>query len=86
MRLGEATVTSRSTFDPNKHVTHAGCVWGVDLNGRYYVKLRLPSAKTARPREIQEIFLVAEGELCPMELLKNLAHVVPATANMPLFS
>ncbi|KAG1798044.1 hypothetical protein EV424DRAFT_1277037, partial [Suillus variegatus] len=43
-------------------------------------------AKTARPGETQSVFLNEQGDLCPLAALRNLAQVVPASANDPLFS
>jgi hypothetical protein len=47
----------------------------------------LPTAKTAAPGQTQDIFLTQQlGPLCPIEALANLACVVPAHADDPLFS
>ena len=40
----------------------------------------------AKPGKIQSIYLTAQGDLCPLEALANLAQVVPAGPNDPLFS
>ncbi len=48
LRFGEVTVTSRSVFNPRKHLTRGDLVFANDLDGRPYARLRLPSAKTAR--------------------------------------
>lgn len=86
MRFGEATVTSRGAFDPNRQLKRSDALFGTDLDGKDYARLDLPSAKTAKPGEIQHIFLVKQGSLCPLDALRNLAHIVPATAGEPLFS
>jgi hypothetical protein len=57
-----------------------------DLNGKHYARLDLPSAKTAATGEIQSIFLVEQQGLCLLDALENLARVVPAGPNDPLFS
>ena len=86
MRFGEATVQSRGKFDPKTHLTRANALFGRDLDGRDYARLDLPAAKTAKPGEIQHIFLVKQNTLCPLDALQNLASVVPALAQVPLFS
>jgi hypothetical protein len=86
MRFGEVSVTSRDAFDKSKHLKRRDVHLGVDLDGKSYAHLDLPSAKTAKPGEIQSIFLVPQEGLCPIEALKNLATVVPAGSDDPLFS
>ncbi|KAG1751558.1 uncharacterized protein EDB91DRAFT_1045721 [Suillus paluster] len=86
MRFGEVSVTSRAAFTPSKHLTRAHTFFGVDLLGSPYACLDLPSAKTARAGEIQSVFLNEQGDLCPLAALCNLAQVVPALADDPLFS
>ncbi|KIM82073.1 hypothetical protein PILCRDRAFT_8313, partial [Piloderma croceum F 1598] len=86
MRFGEVSVTSRDTFIKSKHLKRRDVHLGVDLNNKPYARLDLPSAKTAKPGEIQSIFLVPQEGLCPIEALKNLATVVPAGPDDPLFS
>lgn len=86
MRMGEATVNSRNTFNSSKHLTRKNATFDRDLDGKRYARLDLPSAKTAKPGEIQSIYLIAQSDLCPLEALENLARVVPATADDPLFS
>ncbi|KIK32031.1 hypothetical protein CY34DRAFT_19350 [Suillus luteus UH-Slu-Lm8-n1] len=77
---------SHSAFNPLKHLTQAHTFFGHDLRGNPYARLDLPSAKTARARESQSVFLNEQGNLCPLSALHNLASVVPALANDPLFS
>ena len=40
---------------------------------------------TAKPGEIQSIFLVPQEGLCPLDALQNLAKVIPAGPDDPLF-
>jgi hypothetical protein len=56
------------------------------MDNKRYVRLDLPSAKTALAGEVQSVYLVEQQGLCPLEALKNLAIVVPAGPNDPLFS
>ncbi|KZP14735.1 hypothetical protein FIBSPDRAFT_751377, partial [Athelia psychrophila] len=86
MRFGEVSVTARSAFDTEKHITRGDVFVGQDQDGNPYARLNLPSAKTAKPGEIQSIFLVEQGDLCPLEALSTLSSVVPASASDPLFS
>lgn len=86
MRFGEVSVTSRAAFRPSKHLTRAHAFFGVDMRGSPYARLDLPSAKTARIGEIQSVFLNEQGSLCPLAALHNLAQIVPALSDDPLFS
>lgn len=86
MRFGEVSVKSRSAFDPALHLKRCDSTSGVDLDGVPYICLHLPSAKTAAPGEIQKVYLTEQGNLCPIAALRNLATVVPALADDPLFS
>ncbi|KAG2031173.1 hypothetical protein BDR03DRAFT_876523, partial [Suillus americanus] len=86
MRFGEISVTSYAAFSPSKHLTRTNAFFDYDLKNRPYARLDLPSAKTARAGEIQSVFLNEQGDLCPLAALHNLASVVPALANDPLFS
>ena len=86
MRFGEVSVSSRSAFSPSKHLTRAHAFFGHDLRNNPYARLDLPSAKTARAGESQSIFLNEQGDLCPLAALRNLALIVPALAEDPLFS
>lgn len=86
MHFGEATVRSRPQFDPVRHLKRKDAFFGTDLDGKEYGRLDLPTAKTARPGEIQHIFLVRQNSLCPLDALQNLARTVPAGALDPLFS
>jgi hypothetical protein len=86
MRFGEVSVASRSTFSGAKHLKRSDVFLGSDLDRKCYARLDLPSAKTAKPGEIQSVYLTAQGDLCPLEALANLARVVPAGPNDPLFS
>jgi hypothetical protein len=86
MRFGEVSVTSRRAYDGAKHLKHRDASPAQDLNGKPYIWLDLPSAKTARPGETQSVFMVNQGDVCPLEALRNLARVVPAGPDDPLFS
>ncbi|KAG1867295.1 hypothetical protein DFJ58DRAFT_769310 [Suillus subalutaceus] len=86
MRFSEVSVTSRSAFDPSKHLTRAHAFFGHDLQNNPYARLDLPSAKTAQAGETQSVFLTEQGDLCPLAALRNLTMVVPALADDPLFS
>ena len=86
MRFGEVSVSSHSAFDKTKHLKRRDILFGLDLDNKHYAWLDLPSAKTAKPGEIQSVFVVPQGDLCPIGALQNLAHVVPAGPEDPLFS
>lgn len=86
MRFGEVSVSSRSAYSKDRCLSRGSCLLTVDTDGRPYARLRLPHAKTAKPREYQDVFLVQEAGLCPLEALKNLALVSPAGCDDPLFS
>ncbi|KZT17912.1 hypothetical protein NEOLEDRAFT_1027298, partial [Neolentinus lepideus HHB14362 ss-1] len=86
MRFGEATVQARHAFDGARHLKRSDSIFAHDLDGHPYARLDLPSAKTAKPGETQSVFLNEQGSLCPLAALRNLAKVVPAGADDPLFS
>lgn len=86
MRFGEVSVKSRVAFDGTKHLKRRDVLISSDLMGKPYARLDLPSAKTAAPGEIQQVFLVEEPGVCPLSALRNLARVVPAGPEDPLFS
>jgi hypothetical protein len=86
MRFGEVSVTSRNAFSGDKHLKRKDVFFGQDLDNKPYARLDLPSAKTAKPGDTQAVFLVEQGDLCPLAALRNLAQVVPAGADDPLFS
>jgi len=86
MRFSEVSVTSCSAFTTSKHLTRKDAHFSDDLDGKPYTRLDLPSSKTAKLGEIQSIFLVPQEGLCPLEALQNLAKVVPAGPDDPLFS
>jgi len=86
MHFGEVSVESRAAFNPGKHLTRRDIFLGLDLAGKAYARLDIPSAKTARPEEIQSVYLIVQGTLCPIEALQNLASVVLALPEDPLFS
>jgi len=86
MCFGEVSVPSHNAFDSKKHLMHQDTHFSYDLDKRLYVCLDLPSAKTAKSREIQSVFMVPQEGLCPLEALQNLAKIVPARQSDPLFS
>ncbi|OJA18930.1 hypothetical protein AZE42_12983 [Rhizopogon vesiculosus] len=83
MHFGEV---SRAAFSQEKHLTRKDVFLGLDLNGKAYARLDLPSAKMACPGETQSVYLVAQGTLSPIAALQNLASIVPALLEDPLFS
>ncbi|KAJ3560708.1 hypothetical protein NP233_g10660 [Leucocoprinus birnbaumii] len=87
MRFGEVSYPSSRTFDGSKHLKRCDVTFDEDTNGVPYARLNLPCAKTAKPGEIQQVFLATqEPEVCALEALANLAKVVPAKKEDPLFS
>lgn len=86
LRLGEATVKSNRAFNPLSCLTRKDATEDLDLDKRLFARLNLPSAKTARPGESQSVVIIPQGNLCPIEALRNLAIVVPAKADDPMFS
>ncbi|KAI1789850.1 hypothetical protein LXA43DRAFT_891991 [Ganoderma leucocontextum] len=86
MRFGEVSVNARSDFSSLRHICRKHVIFASDLDNRPYAKLLLPAAKTAKAGEVQEVFVTPQGSLCPLAALQNLATVVPAAANDPLFS
>ena len=86
MRFGEVSVTSMDAFDKARHLTRKDAYFDFDLDQKPYARLDLPSSKTAKPGEIQSISLVPLEGLCPLDALQNLAKVVPAGPDDPLFS
>ena len=79
-------MNSCNIFDKKKHLTRKDTIFRYDSVGNHYARLDLPTAKTAKPGEIQSVFLISQEGLCPLRALENLGSVVPATANVPLFS
>ncbi|KAF8576009.1 hypothetical protein K439DRAFT_1337606 [Ramaria rubella] len=86
MCFGEVSVTSRSAFIPLRHLKRCNAHLDYDANLKCYARLDLPAAKTAKPGQIQSVFLTEQGDLCPIEALLNLSHIVPACPNDPLSS
>jgi hypothetical protein len=86
MHFGEVSVSSRSTCNPAKHLKHEDAHFDYDLDRKLYMCLDLPSAKTAKPGEIQSVYMVPQEGLCPLKALQNLAKVVPASKSDSLFS
>jgi len=86
MWSGEATVRSRVDFSPSRCLTKGDYTEAVDAKNKPYLRLDLPSTKTAKPGEYQSIWLVPQNDLCPIAALHNMARVVPALKSDPLFS
>ncbi|KAM5540749.1 hypothetical protein V8D89_005582, partial [Ganoderma adspersum] len=86
MRFGEVSVHARSDFSPSRHICRKHVIFTTDFNNRPCTKLLLPAVKTAKPGEFQEVFLTPQGSLCALAALRNLATVVLAAADDPLFS
>ncbi|KAF8519434.1 hypothetical protein JB92DRAFT_3112397 [Gautieria morchelliformis] len=86
IRFGEVAVASCSSFDGSRHLKRSDALLSRDNDGKPYARLDLPTAKTARPGEMQSVFMIALGDLCPLQALRNLAAVVPAAPDDPLFS
>lgn len=86
MRFGEVCVSSHNAFSPSLSLTCSNAISSSDLDKKPYIHLDLPSAKTAKPGEIQHIYLVEQDDLCPILALHNLPTIVPASASDPLFS
>ena len=85
MCFGEVSVTTQNAFSGTKHLKRKDVFLGSDLNGKHYAHLDLPSVKTAKPGEIQSVYLTAQSSVCPLKALTNLTQVVPAGPNDPLF-
>ncbi|EMD36177.1 hypothetical protein CERSUDRAFT_95528 [Gelatoporia subvermispora B] len=87
MRFGEVSVRTRASFSGILHLKRSNVLSANDLDGVPYARLDLPAAKTAKPGEVQHVFLNAQtAGLSPLDALSNLAQVVPAGADDPLFS
>ncbi|KAF8584238.1 hypothetical protein K439DRAFT_1616850 [Ramaria rubella] len=86
MHFGEALVTTRSAFNPSRNLKRRDAHLDYDMHNKRYVRLDLPAAKTAKPGQIQSVFLTEQSDLCPIEALISLSLVVPASPNEPLFS
>jgi hypothetical protein len=87
MRSGEVTVKTRGSFDGAKHAKRADARFGRNQLGQPYVRISLPTAKTAAIGRSQDVFITRhEGPLCALSALENLARTVPAGDAAPLFS
>lgn len=86
MRFGEVSVPACTAFRQRLHLTRADALLAVDLDGRPYARLALSAAKTAKVVEVQYVWLVEQGSLCPILALRTLVSVTPAAAHDPLFS
>ncbi|KAF8960111.1 hypothetical protein BDZ97DRAFT_1666348, partial [Flammula alnicola] len=86
MHFGEVSITSCAAFNGSCHLKRSDAILTADVKGCPYTHLHLPASKTTAPDESQDIFLVEQRGLCPLEALKNLAAIVSALPNDPLFS
>ncbi|KAG1741831.1 uncharacterized protein EDB91DRAFT_1081627 [Suillus paluster] len=86
MQFRKVAVNAHVSFNKSKHITRKDVHLGFDLTGKPYARLDLPRAKTAKSGETQSIFIMEQGELCPIQALWNLAEVIPALPDDPLFS
>ncbi|EKM74593.1 hypothetical protein AGABI1DRAFT_95523 [Agaricus bisporus var. burnettii JB137-S8] len=87
MRFGEVSSPTSHKFNGALHLKRSNAALSTDLNGARYARLDLPSAKTAKPGETQSVFIAEqEPDLCALRALANLAAVVPAAKEDPLFS
>ena len=71
MHFSEVPVASRAAFDKTKHLKWQDAFFGVDLDGKHYGWLNLPSTKTVKPGEIQSVFVIPQGDLCPLRLFRT---------------
>ena len=85
MHFGKVSISSHTAFDKTKHLKRCDVFFSLDLDGKHYAWLDLPSTKTAKPGEIQSVFLVPQSDLCLLKALQNLTWVVPAGPDNPLF-
>lgn len=86
MCFREVAVTTWGAFNPAQHLTRGDVFSGKNQDGKPYARLDLPAAKTAKPGDVQSVFLVQQGDLCPLEALRILAAMVPTGVADPLFS
>ena len=86
MHFKEVSITTWGAISKVKNLTCKDAHFGCDQNSKPYACLNLPSSKTAKPSEIQSIFLIFQEGLCPVNALQNLATVFPAGPDDPLFS
>ncbi|KIJ48443.1 hypothetical protein M422DRAFT_247783 [Sphaerobolus stellatus SS14] len=75
-----------SGINGRKHLKRKDVIIEEDLYGKLFARLDLPTAKTAKPGETQSVFVTVQDDICPIEALRNLSRIVPATAEDPLFS
>ncbi|KAF8573543.1 hypothetical protein K439DRAFT_1556198, partial [Ramaria rubella] len=86
MCFGEVSVTTWSAFNPSRNLKRRDAHLDYNMHNKRYMRLDLPAAKTAKPGQIQSVFLTEQSDLCPIEALISLSLVVPAGPNEPLFS
>jgi hypothetical protein len=85
-RLGEFTVQSLKSFDPNKHITHAHVKQKTDRNNLPVTAFYLPSTKSS-PLQGEETYWSAQSGLSdPKAALENHLRVNPAEASAHLFA
>ena len=58
MHFGKVLVSSCLAFNTSKYLKHQDAFFGLDLDKKHYMRLDLPSAKTAKLGEIQSILKV----------------------------
>lgn len=56
-----------------------------DSDGKLYAQFDLPWSKSAALGDIQTIYFMSEECTCPLGVLANLLHTVPANPHDPLF-
>ena len=86
VRFSEVSVNVRSTFSAKLHLSQKDALLSRNLDSKPYARLDLPSAKTAHAGQSQSVFLVSQDGVFPLLGLHNLAAVVPAGPDDPLFS
>lgn len=87
MHFGKVSSPTSHHFNGTKQLKQKDAFISTDLNGASYAHLDLPAAKTTKPGEVQSVFIAAQKhDICALQALANLASVVPATKDDPLFS
>jgi hypothetical protein len=90
MHFGECSIKLRADFNSSHHLKREDCHKGLGQDGKLYMQLDLPDAKTALPGEIQHVYLMAHvsdlADLCRIRALHNIKCVIPAGPKDPLFS
>lgn len=85
-RLGEFTVKTVKSFDPQKHVSRRNISESTDRHGNPVTKFHLPSTKTA-PKEGEDTYWAAQdGPTDPKAALMNHLRINPADSSAHLFA